>query len=242
VQQLFAQFDGGLQHRGDAQVAAEWWTLWRRVAGGLDDAAQGRLLQDFAFNLQGEGERPPGLVPGGREDMLRLGAALERIPAEHKAEVGDWLLAQVPDAVATVSGKPAARGAGKAKGSTAKGASPAALELWVLGRLGARAPLYGSAHTVVATEVAARWTETLLALDWRAVPAAALACVHLARRTGDRSRDVDEGLRERLLQRLAEAGVAGHWIDLVREVRALDEADEQQAFGEALPPGLRLIG
>jgi hypothetical protein len=73
------------------------------------------------------------------------------------------------------------------------------------------------------------------------VPAAALACVHLARRTGDRSRDVDEALRGRLLQRLDEAGVAVHWIDLVREVRALDEAAEQQAYGESLPPGLRLL-
>ncbi|WP_157267807.1 Hsp70 family protein [Azohydromonas aeria] len=241
VQQLFGQFEAGVQHRGDAQVAAEWWTLWRRVAGGLDEAAQGRLLQDFAFNLQGEGERPAGLVPGGREDMLRLGAALERIPAEYKAEIGDWLLAQLPAAVAGASGKPASR-AGKGKTAAVKGASPAALELWTLGRLGARAPLYGSAHAAVAPAVAARWIEALLALDWRAVPAAAQAVVHLARRTGDRSRDIDESLRERLLQRLQEAGAAAQGIDLVREVRALDEAAEQQAFGDALPPGLRLLG
>ena len=36
----------------DKQVGAEWWTLWRRVSGGLDVAAQLRLLDDFAFNLQ----------------------------------------------------------------------------------------------------------------------------------------------------------------------------------------------
>ncbi|NML13600.1 Hsp70 family protein [Azohydromonas caseinilytica] len=239
VQQLFASYDAGVQHRADAQVMAEWWTLWRRVAGGLDEAAQGRLLQDFAFNLQGEGERPPGLVPGGREDMLRLVAALERIPAEHKAEIGDWLLGQLPGAVAAAGGAKPARGKGGK--AVAKGASPAALELWTLGRLGARAPLYGSAHTVVAPAAAARWIDALLALDWRAVPAAPLAAVHLARRTGDRSRDIDEALRARLLQRLEEAGAAAHWIGLVREVRALDEADEQQAFGEALPPGLRLL-
>jgi hypothetical protein len=243
VQQLFTHYDAGVQHRGDAQVAAEWWTLWRRVAGGLDEAAQARLLQDFAFNLQGEGERPPGLVSAGREDMLRLGAALERIPGEYKAEIGDWLLTQLPDAASAASGKPAPK-AGKAKagaGAAAKGASPAALELWTLGRLGARVPLYGSAHTVVAVEAAQRWVEALMALDWRVFAAAPLACVHLARRTGDRSRDIDESLRERLLSRLQDAGVADHWLDLVREVRALDEAAEQQAFGEALPPGLRLL-
>jgi hypothetical protein len=242
VQQLFANYDGGVQHRGDAQVAAEWWTLWRRVAGGLDEAAQGRLLQDFAANLQGEGERAPGLVSGSREDMLRLGAALERIPGDYKAEIGDWLLGHLPEAATAASGKPASK-SGKAKGGvSAKGASPAALELWTLGRLGARVPLYGSAHTVVAVEAAQRWIEALMALDWRVFAAAPLACVYLARRTGDRSRDVDEGLRARLLARLEDGGVPGHWTELVREVRALDEAAEQQAFGEALPPGLRLIG
>ncbi|MDZ5461363.1 Hsp70 family protein [Azohydromonas lata] len=240
VHQLFMQYDAGVQHRGDAQLAAEWWTLWRRVAGGLDEAAQGRLLQDFAFNLQGEGERPPGLVPAGRDDMLRLGAALERIPAEYKAEIGDWLLGQLLQAGNAASGKPASK-ANKAKTGAAKSASPAALELWTLGRLGARVPLYGSAHTVVAVAAAQRWIEALLALDWRVSTAAPLACVHLARRTGDRSRDVDEALRERLLARLRDAGVAGHWLELVSEVRALDEVAEQQAFGEALPPGLRLL-
>jgi hypothetical protein len=173
--------------------------------------------------------------------MLRLGAALERIPAEYKAEIGDWLLGQLPQAENAASGKPAPKG-GKAKtGAAAKGASPAALELWTLGRLGARVPLYGSAHTVVAVAAAQRWIESLLALDWRVFTAAPLACVHLARRTGDRSRDVDDALRERLLARLREAGAAGHGLELVSEVRALDEAAEQQAFGEALPPGLRLL-
>lgn len=231
--QLFALFEAGAQHRHDTQVAAEWWTLWRRVAGGLGDEAQARLLQDFAFNLQGDGERPPQLVPGSRDDMLRLAASLERLPAEHKAEVGDWLLGQLPAAAPAP-----AQGAKAAKAAPATGA----VELWALSRLGARVPLYGSAHAVVPPDAAARWLDALLALDWRRQPAALPAAAQLARRSGDRSRDVNEPLRARVLARLEAAGAAPHWLALVREVVAQDTEAEQQAFGDALPPGLRLIG
>ena len=51
LQQLWSLFPAGVQHGSDHQVCAEWWTLWRRVAGGLDPSQQLRLLDDFAFNL-----------------------------------------------------------------------------------------------------------------------------------------------------------------------------------------------
>ena len=43
VQQLWAQFPSGVQYPGDKQVGAEWWTLWRRVAGCLAATEQLRL-------------------------------------------------------------------------------------------------------------------------------------------------------------------------------------------------------
>ena len=83
IEQLWALFDTGIQHHKDNQVCAEWWTLWRRVAGGLSTQQQLRLLDDFAFNLQADaaqrGSRPVTLVNGSDDDMLRLGASLERI-------------------------------------------------------------------------------------------------------------------------------------------------------------------
>jgi hypothetical protein len=227
VQQLFSQYDAGVQHRGDAQVAAEWWTLWRRVAGGLDDAAQARLLQDFAFNLQGAGEqRPPHLVKGSDDDMLRLGASLERIPPEHKAEIGDWLLDSLQSRLAR-------------SGSDERALSGL---LWAIGRIGARTPFYGSAHGVVPPEKAARWLDRLLALDWKRNEAAAFAAAHIARKTGDRSRDIADELRERVARRLGETRIAPGWAAMVREVVQLDEAEQRQVFGESLPPGLRLVG
>jgi len=232
IEQLWAMFEAGVQHPQDRQVRAEWWTLWRRVCGGLDAAAQLRLLDDFAFNVQADeeerGHRPQTLVDGSDDDMLRLGASLERIPGAYKAEIGAWILAQIEKAVA------AKAVAGKADAALAK-------YLWGLGRVGARTPLHGSAHDVVATAVVEAWLQAVLALDWKKVEPAAFAAAHLARLTGDRARDIDPALRPHIEQRLAAAGAPPAWRQMVRDVVQLDQASEQRLLGEALPPGLKLI-
>jgi molecular chaperone DnaK (HSP70) len=229
IEQLWPLFEQGVQFGRDAQVNSEWWTLWRRVAGGLDPAAQSRLLTDFAFNLRGAEagfvDRPAHLVKGGWDEMLRLGASLERIPAEHKVEIGDWLLQRLRPA-ASVGDPPPVR-------------DP--WTLWALGRLGARVPLYGSVHGVVPVEALLPWLERLLALDWKQVDGAAAAAVNLARRSGDRLRDLPPETCERVIGRLQAHGAPPIWIARVRDVVALDEASERNLFGDALPPGLKFV-
>lgn len=225
LEQLWPLHAQGVQHGRDAQVRAAWWTLWRRVAGGLGEPEQAALLHDFAFNLRGDelgeeaaADRPPRLVAGGWDDMVRLGASLERIAAGHKAEIGDWLVGRLQD-----------------------GAAPDVWTLWALGRLGARVPFHGSAHTVVPAATAALWLQALLALDWKRIDGAAAGASLLARVAGDRARDLPEALREQVAARLEAAQAAPSWILRVREHVALDEAGEAGLFGEALPPGLKLL-
>jgi molecular chaperone DnaK (HSP70) len=224
-EQLWSIFEAGVQHRQDSQTCAEWWTLWRRTAGGLEREAQLRLLEDFAFNLQADAaerkRRPATLVAGGEDDMLRLAASLERIPPEYKVEIGDWMFGRMkrPD------------------GSLA----PDERMLWAIGRIGARSPFYGSAHDVVAPDTALQWLELLFSLDWRRIDAAGFAAAHLARMTGDRTRDLTPDARKRVIERLSSAGAAPAWIAMVREVVQLDEASEKRVLGESLPPGLKLV-
>jgi hypothetical protein len=222
VQQLWALYEQGVQYGQDAQVWSEWWTLWRRVAGGLDEAAQTRLLNDIAEDLRpptktpkavkGKGSRKPGY-----DDKVRLAASLELLPAERKAEVGQWLLQRL----------------------TGKEESPQTW--WAVGRLGARVPFYGSAHNVVVRETAVDWLQQVVRLDWNKNQPAAFAAVMLARLSGDRERDLDADQRAQVIQRLRTAKAAESWIQMVEEVVELEEADERQMFGEALPAGLRLI-
>lgn len=220
IEQLWAMFETGVQHHSNAQASTEWWTLWRRVAGGLDKDAQLRLLDDFAFNVQLDkserGKRPVTLVRASRDEMMRLAATLERIPADYKIEIGAWLLEVLK-------------------------AAPDAQALAALGRVGARQPFHGSAHEVVPPEVVADWLEAILGFDWKRVDAAAFAAAHIARMTGDRSREVSDELRTRIIERLASSGAAPTWIAMVREAGSLDQAVEQRMLGDSLPPGLTLI-
>jgi len=107
-----------------------------------------------------------------------------------------------------------------------------------LGRLGARMPVHGASHRVVPTETAATWAEVLLALNPKQHDGALFALSQLARRTGDRSRDLEEALRARVLTALASSPES--WRLLVAEVVQLSLADEARALGDTLPVGLTL--
>ncbi|MDS4029433.1 MAG: Hsp70 family protein [Candidatus Contendobacter sp.] len=218
VRQLWSLYEQGVQYHQDAQNRSEWWTLWRRVAGGLDAAAQGRLGEELMTELRPLTGKAAKDKAAGVEDMARLAAVLERLPATRKVELGELLLARL----------------------ARKGESPQLW--WAVGRLGNRVPAYGSAHDVAPTAAAAAWLERVLALDWKAVAPAAFAATLLARLSGDRERDLDEAARAWVSQRLRAAKAPATWLRMVEEVVELDEADAGRVFGEALPPGLRLVG
>jgi len=220
IEQLCALHAQGIEYVGESQNWSEWWTLWRRAAGGLPAALQEKLLAELAPSLQSAAKTRSRLataLAGSHDDMLRLVASLERLPIEHKVEVGERLLERL------------------------RNASEKALGWWALGRIGARQSLYGSAHQVVPPEVAGRWLEAVLAVDWKKVEQAAFAATQLARLTGDRSRDLPDELRDRVLARLRAINASATWITQISSVVELDQADERRAFGESLPAGLRLL-
>jgi hypothetical protein len=220
VEQLWSLFDDGIQYVNESQVWSEWWTLWRRAAGGLDESAQLRVLDAMAY-LQGAAQSrhklPFDVAKTGFTDMVRLSASLERIPVERKIELGESVLTRLK--------KPAENHQ----------------SWWAVGRIGARRPFYGSAHSVVPPEIAEAWLNAILALDWKKVDPAAFAAVQIARMTGDRSRDLPEDLRLAVVRRLEAANAPRAWITMVSESVELDNADEGRVFGESLPAGLKLI-
>ncbi|SKC91583.1 Molecular chaperone DnaK (HSP70) [Burkholderia sp. CF099] len=221
VEQLWSIFDDGIQYIHESRVWSEWWTLWRRAAGGLSEDAQLQLLDAMEF-LQAASIKKQKLpfdpAKVGYADMIRVQASLERISVERKIALAQNLLERLR--------KP----------------SENHQTWWAVGRIGARLPFYGSAHGVVPPEVALPWLEAVLALDWKKVEPAAFAAVQLSRMTGDRSRDLPDAARETVIRRLETLGAAPAWIQMVRETVALDEADTGRVFGESLPAGLKLIG
>ncbi|MFZ2297502.1 MAG: molecular chaperone DnaK, partial [Aquabacterium sp.] len=219
IEQVWPLFEQGIQYTQDSNNWSEWWTLWRRAAGGLDSAQQLQLLEVVGEHLMSiqHARRDKDPLQNSYDDMVRLVASLERVPAAYRVEVGNWLVQRLQK----TGDKPHT--------------------WWAVGRLGARISLYGNAENVVPPETASTWLQALLALDWKAVDHAAFAATTLARMSGDRVRDVPAELREAVVQRLQAIRAPATWSEMVRDVVELDEADQKRSFGEALPVGLRLL-
>jgi DNA-K related protein len=109
---------------------------------------------------------------------------------------------------------------------------------WALGRVGARVPLYGSVHKTVDPGHASEWLNLLLDAHSRNVEGALFAIVQLARLTGDRSRDIDDSLRNRALDAVRSAHAPQSWQRLLLEVVTMETGDQARAFGDTLPAGL----
>src|SRR5262249_52866999 len=127
VNRLYRVLSSGLRHPGAVQCRAEWWTLWKRVAGGLIARQQQYLLELVAPTLLARGKaKGPRPAPQERREMWQAIASCERLSAAVRADLGQHLI------------DPAERG---------RASEP---ELWALARLGARGPLAGPPNLRVA--------------------------------------------------------------------------------------------
>lgn len=215
VQQTWKLFFVGTVFPRNEMCRAEWCILWRRIAGGLSAGHQRALAEPFASVFRGrKGQRGPHETA----EIWRLLGGLELLPLSFKLEIAAHLTAQL-----------------------ARRLEPSLLKAgwWAFGRLGARVPVYGPLNTLVPTETVETWLEQIISAPPNH-PEALFAAVQMSRRTGDRYRDIDEALRARVLAWLEAHDTPAAQIQLVREVGELEAAEEQQVFGESLPPGLHL--
>jgi molecular chaperone DnaK (HSP70) len=220
VQQLWRMRSEGLRFPKDAQCRAEWWNLWKRLAGGLTRPQQGQLFQEVSpALLRGKGKAGKEKLRAGPQELReywQLMGSCERLSAELKAELGTALLAAITKGRATDA------------------------ELWALGRLGARAPFYGPLNCVVRRDVAAAWVEALLDGEWQRPASMVFTIVQLARCVGDRERDLDEGLRRRAADRVHGLPGGERAARLLTEVVELAAPERARILDESLPAGLQL--
>ncbi len=221
VEQLWKTYSQSIQFVNDTQNWTEWWTLWRRIAGGLSSAAQEQLFADIAKFINPAAARQAGIAKliknRGYDDMVRLAGVLERLPIDKKIQLGEWLLKRLQKA-------------GESNQTW-----------WAVGRIGARQPFHGSNHNVIPADKVADWLTQMLAVDWKKIPQAGFAATLIARLSGDRARDIDDTLRQDIIAKLKLSKAPASWIDMLEQVKQLDEKEEQLIFGESLPPGLKLI-
>jgi molecular chaperone DnaK (HSP70) len=215
---LAALFDERLAFPGEARGWQQFWIAWRRAAGGLDEPVQTRI-RDFVDPWLAPAEaglKKPKKPALSLDDALDMASSLERVAPARRSQLGGWVLER-----------------------TWTDRDP---RLWsAIGRLGARVPAYASVHHVVTPHVVERWLDHLLREKWDAVPPAAQAAVQLARRTGDRARDVGDRVRQEVLARLVAARAPEASVRAVRDVVPVEESERAAFFGDSLPLGLRLV-
>ncbi len=209
-------YQAGLAFSGNPQDEVNWLILWRRISGGLSAAHQ-HEIRNYLGGI-GIGRKKPGarLNAQVEREGWRLLASLEHLSGATRAALGSELLR-------------------KLKKEPTDGSW-----LWSLGRFGTRIPLYGSLACVAPKETAQEWIAALLQLRELSHETAS-ATVQLGRRTDDRSRDIDEHLRERAVEQLKAAGVADDAeLRRLSEFVIPDHSDVARTFGESLPKGLYL--
>ncbi len=210
-------WEGRLAFPDEARGWQAYFVAFRRVAAGLPEERQG-AIRDFADPVlapREAGLKRPKRMPEAQDDLLALAASLERVPGRRRAQLGEWILER------TFASSDA--------------------RLWdALGKLGARVLGHGPHHNVLPVSLASLWLERLLRLDWkRDAVTLARAAAQLARRTGDRDRDVSERLREATLKQLVAVNARPSWISVVRDV-VMSGPSTLVLFEDDLPPGLRL--
>ncbi len=220
IEQLWPLFQQDVQFVPETANWAAWWIMWRRVAGGLSAKQQTEIAQSVEWYLHMPGPRPRKRPAGPKrlaiDDMIRMVGSLERLRPDLKIDLGQHLLER-----ATRNSDPTS--------------------WWSLGRLGARVPLYGEVHEVVPTGVAESWLKACLKAKWGEAHSEALCATLLARRSGDRVRDVDEALRRQTIDALEQMGAPKPWISLIRMPSEVAQEDATRIYGDSLPPGLRLL-
>lgn len=226
VQTTWRLVHNKLMHRSPASVS-EAVILWRRISGGFTIGQQNALFQDTWTRV-----KPMlGGTNVGREqlntniaiELLRLLGSLERLRSKDKVAAAELALSSLH----------------KKKLLPLHSAL-----LWMIGRMGNRVPIYATLQQTVPAEKVSDWLDRLLVIEPPAalVPSYSLALMLLARRTGDRYRDISRDLREKVLQRMDTLESPSLHRGLVADGGTLDEENTSSIVGDTLPLGFSLRG
>jgi hypothetical protein len=201
-----------------------WWITWRRIAGGLLKGQQEQIYDRLAQLLLPSTKQAKKLAeakPSKQElaEMWRAIASMERLQISIKVKLGDELITRMESRKGREDG----------------------VHLWALSRLGARAPLYGPLNAVVPPTQVQTWMKSILTWDWPEPDKAAFPLAQLARRTGDRTRDLDDTTRALLAEQLRGMPGGERAVVLVEQVVTLEAREERVALGDTLPAGLRMV-
>ncbi len=214
MKKLWPLWEHGMSKNSAAQrrLSDQYMILWRRVAGGLSQAQQERILDRILPQLRKPSECSP--------EILRLAASLERVSQDKKAMLGRIFVQQLTQGVK----------------------DQLDARCWALARISSRLPLAAGTEAVLPPHLIEEWAEALENLPWPSKNYQRLALFYLwsARRTGQNALDLEPHYRERFRKKLQLAGYDPKLLaELDNPVRRRTQ-DQEALFGETLPAGFLL--
>jgi molecular chaperone DnaK (HSP70) len=216
IKAVWKIYKQGPVHGRHSQVRSNWWIFWRRISGGLSAGHQRQFFQDLTPVLFSPKAGRLKIAPQEHLESLMAAAAMERLTVKDKLKLGRLLLSELRS--------------GKAKPQ----------QIWALSRIGARELLYGPADRVIPPAEIRDWIETLMREPWTNPSPAGQALLQLSRKTGDRVRDVDPAMAERIHGWLFAHGFPEDQLRVLSEVAPYRKQETSIIFGEDLPSGLIL--
>jgi len=216
LQRLWKLYPNGPVHAKNPRVRLEWWIMWRRVAAGLTPGQQRQFFQDLSAVFFEKKAAAKKVSLQERLEIWMTAANLEKLYSKDKVRLGRQLLTEI---------------------------SPRKLKsqhLWALSRLAARELLYGPADRTIPPAEAARWIEQLIGFAWSNPTIAGRTISQIARKTGDRARDLDEETRNRVLEWMAVNELTEDLKRRVMDITPPARNDQMAMFGESLPLGIIL--
>ena len=215
IQLLWKIYNQGLCYKKNSQVKNEWWILWRRVAGGLASGKQRLFIQDLRALLMPKKGTKVRISSQERIEIWMATANMERLTVKDKIVYGRLLLSEL---------------------HPQKSRPPL---FWAISRIGARELLYGPVDRVVPPKEVEAWITQILEKEWKNPKPVGAALAQMARKTGDRMRDLDPMIMDQIIQWLRKIGLETE-INFLTAVKPMATLEESTIFGESLPAGIIL--
>ncbi len=216
IRKLWKIHKRGPLHPNNVQVRSEWWIMWRRVAGGLSSGQQRQFIQELTPVMMPKKGTKAKLPPQEHLEIWMAIANMERLSVKDKIRWGQQLLSEIQPK--------------KYK----------AQHFWSLSRIAARELLYGSADRVIPPDEAASWINIILSQDWHDPRPVAAALAQMARRTGDRVRDIAPAVSLRVIEWMSQYDFSESCITMLKTVVHIEKQEQNMLFGESLPSGIVL--
>ncbi len=216
IKAIWKIYKPGPVHSRHSQVRSDWWILWRRIAGGLSAGHQRQFFQDLTPYLFAPKPIRQRTAPQEYLEMQMAAAGMERLAVKDKIRLGQLVLTDL------------------------QSKNPRPQQFWALSRIGARELLNGPIDRVIPPGLIQGWVEALITGNWADHGPVGQALLHLARKTGDRTRDMDSAVIDRINNRLSGSGFSSDQLRVLFEVIPLREQETSAIFGEGLPSGLIL--